>query len=38
MIRINIDVNVYEGYLERLLIDFEKGVSSRDKFHIRIRT
>jgi len=34
LIRINIDVNVYEGYLERLLIDFEKGIFSRDKFYI----
>ncbi|WP_258083920.1 class I SAM-dependent methyltransferase [Thermococcus thermotolerans] len=34
LVRINIDVNVYEGYLDRLLIDFEKGVFSRDKFYI----
>ena len=34
LVRINIDVNVYEGYLERLLIDFEKGVFSRDRFYI----
>jgi len=34
LVRINIDVNVYEGYLDRLLIDFEKGVFSKDKFYI----
>ncbi|MFA4668557.1 class I SAM-dependent methyltransferase [Pyrococcus kukulkanii] len=34
LVRINIDVNVYEGYLDRLLIDLEKGVFSRDKFYI----
>ncbi|MBO8175692.1 MAG: class I SAM-dependent methyltransferase [Thermococcus sp.] len=34
LVRINIDVNVHEGYLERLLIDFEKGVFSRDRFYI----
>ncbi len=34
LVRINVDVNVYEGYLERLLIDFERGVFSRDKFYI----
>ncbi|WP_457752909.1 class I SAM-dependent methyltransferase [Thermococcus sp.] len=34
LVRINIDVNVHEGYLEKLLIDFEKGVFSRDRFYI----
>lgn len=34
LVRINVNVDVYEGYLERLLIDFEKGVFSRDKFYI----
>lgn len=34
LVRININVDVHEGYLERLLIDFEKGVFLRDKFYI----
>ncbi|USG99533.1 class I SAM-dependent methyltransferase [Thermococcus argininiproducens] len=34
LVRVNVDVNVYEGYLERLLVDFEKGVFSRDRFYI----
>jgi len=34
LVRINIDGNVHEGYLERLLIDFEKGIFSRDRFYI----